>query len=420
MWTKAVDIYSVREIKTRTEICFGVGAIGRLDGLLKNLKEHGVNTLLLLTGKNSFRRSGADKEVIRTLKENAMQWSHFECSGHGGEISLIGEAVKEGRKTGAQAVLAAGGGNVTDVGKCVALLLAQEGERHMRELLEGTFVPEKTLPLLVINLSHGSGSENNAFALLSDPEKKETHVIQSHLLYPWKVICDPALAVSMPRLATRYAAMDAVNHALESATSKNANPLSILLSHEIIKLVSRYLARVEKDPGDLEGRYFLQFASLLGGLATDNGGGHFSHALLHPLHTLRPELPHGLGVSVLMPSVVKKVYPEYGKVLAAVFAPVVPDLAGNAEEAEDAAAGLEVWISGCGVKLDPLDALFLKENIDELVETSYQNPSLSLLLTTAPLETSRDAIRSIFDDALTPSGKDRTRGGAEDAGEMEK
>lgn len=90
------------------------------------------------------------------------------------------------------------------------------------------------------------------------------------------------------------------------------------------------------------------------------------------------------------------------KCLPQYYPPIVSDLSGNAEEAEDAANGVESWISGCGVKLDLADALFLKENIDEFVEVSYQNTSLSLLLTVSPLESSRDAVRSIFDDALTP------------------
>ena len=117
---------------------------------------------------------------------------------------------------------------------------------------------------------------------------------------------------------------------------------------------------------------------------------------------MKPDIPHGLGISILMPAVVKKIYPEYGKSLAAVLSPILPDLEGRAEEAEDAAAGLETWISSCGVP-EKLQAIrFLKANIDELVNISYNISSYSLLLSVSPAECSREAIRSIFDDALTP------------------
>lgn len=405
MWTKAVDIYCVKEIRTRTDIFLGLGAMNRLDEFLETLKANGVKKLLVVAGKHSFSCSGAEKSVKDALQRSGLEWKIFSAaSDKNGNIPFIRQAVEEGRTFGAEAVIAAGGGRIIDAGKCTALLLAQKEKRDAEELLQESFIPEKTLPLIVLNLSHGSGSENNPYAMIRCPEKNITHLVRQELFYPWKVICDPAFTVSLPLQETRYAAMDAVSQALESSVGKRANPLSIFLAHEIVKLAANYLPQVEKDPKNLTGRYFLLFASLLAGLAADNGEGQFSHVLVHPLCALKNNLPHGLGVSILMPSLIKKVYPAYGKTLAAVLAPVVPDLSGNAEEVEDAAAGLEVWISGCGVKLEYKDALFLKENIDELVETSYQNPALSQLLCISPLEASKDAIRSIFDDALTPCG----------------
>ena len=413
MWTKAVDIYSVQLIRTKSEIFLGVGALGRLHEIAEKWKEQNISKVFILAGKHAFYKSGAEKEVMESLKEEGISVTVYDRITGKITDTLLDEAVSCGRSAGVQAVLAVGGGSIIDAGKCIALLLAENEEVKMADLIENTFVPEKILPYAVINTSHGSGSENNPFAIVSFPAKKETHLISSDLFYPRQVICDPVLTVTLPRHPTRYSAMDAVNHAVESVVDKENNPMSIFLAYEIIKLVSRYLPLVEKDPGNLSGRYFLLFASLLAGWASDNRKEHFSHVLVHALHTLKPDLPHGLGVSVLMPSVVKKVYPEHGKVLAAVLSPIVSDLSGNAEEAEDAANGVESWISGCGVRLDPADALFLKENIDEFVETSYQNTSLSLLLTVSPLESSREAIRSIFDDALTP---DRT----EKRGEREK
>ncbi|MBO4305217.1 MAG: iron-containing alcohol dehydrogenase [Lentisphaeria bacterium] len=399
MWTKAVDIYSVREIRTRSELFLGVGAMGRLGELLKILKEHGADPLLLLTGKRSFRRSGAEKEVMTALKESGMKWSTFVSSEP--EIPELEKAAEFGAANGAKAVLAAGGGHVMDAGKILALLLAQKEKRGVKALLDPSFVPDGVLPLLAVNLSHGSGSENNPLALLSCPKEKWSRFLRSELFYPWKTICDPSFAVTVPKQATRCSAVNAVSHALESVAGEETNALSILLAHEIVRLVATYLPQVEKDPSDLEGRYFLQFASLLSGLASDNGGVRFAHALAHPLRFLRPGLPHELGVSVLLPGVLKRLYPACGKVLASVLAPIVPDLTGSAEEAQEASCGLENWISACGVKLSSDDAAFLRENLDELVETSYQDPCLAQLLSTSPLEPSRDAVRSLFDDALT-------------------
>ena len=178
--------------------------------------------------------------------------------------------------------------------------------------------------------------------------------------------------------------------------------MSLMLAHEVMHLAVKYLPVAEKDKTDLEARYFLMYASLLAGMASDNGSSHFAQLLANPLAAMKPDLPHGLGLSILMPAVVKKIYPEHGKSLAAILSPVVPDLEGRADEAEDAAAGLETWISCCGIPEKLREIVFLRENIDELVNISYNIPSYSLLLSVSPTECSREAIRSIFDDALTP------------------
>lgn len=407
MWTKAVDIYCVREIRMKTDIFLGAGSLACLENMIETWKEEKIDSILLLAGKNSFSASGAEKEVIRVLKNSGIKWNIFFCPEKIQTLSLPDLAAEEGRKINAKAILAVGGRRISDTAKCASLLLAAEEKYTAKDLAEGSYIPQKALPIILVNTSHGSGSENNSFATFFLPEEMAYYEISSPLVYPQKVISDPFLARSLPRKETRYAAISAVNHALESATGKNANPMSIFLAHEVIKLVSRYLPVLEKSPDDLSARYFLLFASLLAGLAADNGGSNFVHALLKQMKQLKPDLPHALGVTMLMPAVVKKVYPEHGKVLASLLAPIVPDLSGNAEEAEDAAAGLETWIAGFGVVLNPADVRFLRENIDELVETSYQNPSLSLLLTVSPLESAKDVIRSIFDDALTSSGKEK-------------
>ena len=144
------------------------------------------------------------------------------------------------------------------------------------------------------------------------------------------------------------------------------------------------------------------YASLRAGMASDNGSSHFAQILAHPLAAMKPGLPHGLGISILMPAVVKKIYPECGKSLAAVLSPIIPDLEGRADEAEDAAAGLETWLSSYGIPKNLQEIGFLRENIDELVNASYSISSYSLLLSVSQAECSREAIRSIFDDALTP------------------
>lgn len=404
MWTKGVDIYAVKEIRTRTDILFGIGALGCMEELLKELAQRKIKDILILTGSSGARKSGAWQQIRDLLEEQKFSWYLYDKIPPHPSDCCVDEAVKAGRESGAKAVIAIGGGSVLDAAKCVSVLLTEPDQKCI-SLADGTFPGEKNLPLIAINLTHGSGSENNAFAMILFRENREKRVLYSPLFYPWKVICDPMLTVSLSPEQTRYVTMEAVNHALESSVSSRANPFSIMLAHEIIKLTAKYLPAAEKEKNDLEARYFLLYASLLAGLASDNGSSHFAQILAHPLAALKPDLPHGLGLSILMPAVLKKMYPENAHVLAAVLSPIVPDLTGSAEESDDAAAGLETWLSSYGIPQNLQKVGFLRENIDELVNMSYEMSSLSQLLSVSPVECSREAIQSIFDEVLTPSGQ---------------
>lgn len=401
MWTKGVDIYSVREIRTKTDILFGIGALSCMDNILAELAGRGIKNVLVLTGKTGAKSSRAWQQTRMYLEEKEFTWALYDKITPNPSAGSVDEAVQLGQESGAQAVIAIGGGSVIDAAKCVSVLLPVRGRKCV-DLSGGTYTAEKNVPLIAVNLTHGSGSENNAFAMIFFENTKEKRVLYSPLFYPWKVICDPALTLTLPKEQIRYGVMVTVNHALESSTSSRANPMSMMLAHEVMRLAVKYLPEAEKDKTNLEARYFLMYASLLAGMASDNGSSHFAQILAHPLAAMKPGLPHGLGISILMPAVVKKIYPECGKSLAAVLSPIIPDLEGRADEAEDAAAGLETWLSSYGIPKNLQEIGFLRENIDELVNASYSISSYSLLLSVSQAECSREAIRSIFDDALTP------------------
>ena len=233
---------------------------------------------------------------------------------------------------------AIGGGSPIDAAKSAAVILAYP-DKNARDLYEFKFTPIKALPVIAINLTHGTGTEVNRFAVVSIPEKQFKPAIAYDCIYPLYSIDDPALMTGLSADQSRFVSIDAVNHVLEAATSKAATPYAILLAKETIRLVAKYLPIVEKDPKDLTARYFLTYASILGGIGFDNGLLHFTHALEHPLSGVKSDVTHGHGLALLLPAVVKQIYPASGKVLADILEPIVPGLTGKADEGEKAAAG---------------------------------------------------------------------------------
>jgi alcohol dehydrogenase class IV len=169
-----------------------------------------------------------------------------------------------------------------------------------------------------------------------------------------------------------------------------------------MRLVAKYLPKANENPDDVTARYYLLYASLIAGIAFDNGLLHFTHALEHPLSAVKPELAHGLGLSMILPAVIKTIYPKTAPVLSSVLAPIVPGLAGTPDEAEKAAKGVEELLFSIGITEKLEDEGFTEGDIEKLVNLAQTTPSLDGLLAIAPVESSAKVIATIYRDSLKP------------------
>ena len=344
MWEKDVNINEIREIRVRPNVYFGVGAIKKIGDILKSLKEEkNVNKVIVVSGRGAYKATGAWGYVEEALKANGIGYINFDKVTPNPTTHHVDEAVKMALDFGAQAVIAIGGGSPVDAGKSTAILM-EYPDKTCNDLYEFKFKPNKAAPIIAINLTHGTGSETNRFAVVTVPEKDFKPAIAYDCIYPYASIDDPALMTKLSLSQTLYVSVDAVNHVVEAATSKVASPYSITLAKETIRLVAKYLPKAVANPDDLEARYYLSYASLLGGVSFDNGLLHYTHALEHPLSAVKHELSHGLGLAILLPAVIKYIYPEKGAVLADILSPIVPNLKGDASEAQYAAEKVEQHI----------------------------------------------------------------------------
>ncbi len=404
MWDEEIDLYAVKEVRTRTTAYLGAGAIAKMKDIAAALKARGVTSVLCVTGGHSYKLTGAWDHVVAACDEQGIRITLYDRVTPNPTTDSIDEAAKLGAEAGAQAVIAIGGGSPIDAGKSAAILLANPGHTA-REVYSFTFVPEKAVPIVVINQTHGTGSEVNRFAVATITDLNYKPAIAYDCLYPLYSIDDPALMVKLSPAQTRYVSIDAVNHVIEAATSIVANPLSVLLAQETIRLVAEYLPRAIENPGDLRARYCLAYAAMIGGTAFDNGLLHFTHALEHPLSAVKPELAHGLGLSMLLPAVIRQCYPARPHVLAQILQPVVPGLKGMPDEALTAARGVETWLASVGVAQKLTDEGFGEGDIERLCDLVEKTPSLGLLLSVAPVPGTRDRVAAIYRESLTPLPK---------------
>ena len=399
MWEKDINIHEVREIRTRTNVYFGVGAIKKIYDIAKDIKSKGIDKVIVMSGKNAYKATGAWDVVEKALQENAIGYVNYDQVTPNPTTVHVNDAVKLAKEFGAKAVIAIGGGSPTDAGKSVAILL-EYPDKTAEELYEFTFTPNKAVPIISINLTHGTGTETNRFAVVTNLEKDFKPAIAYDCIYPMYAIDDPQLMTKLSPKQTRYVSIDAVNHVVEAATSMVASPYSIMLAKEVIRLVSTYLPKALANPEDLEARYFLAYAAMMAGVSFDNGLLHYTHALEHPLSAVKPDLSHGLGLAILLPAVVKTIYKDKAATLADILAPIVPGLTGDATEAGKAADGVYAWLKSVDVPEKLTDMGFSTEDVDKLTELAFTTPSLDGLINIGPSGNSREVVRKIYQDSL--------------------
>lgn len=399
MWEKDINIHDVKEIRTRTSVFFGVGAIQKIHDIAKDIKSKGIDKVIVMSGKHAYKSTGAWDVVEAALKENSIGYINFDQVTPNPNTHHVNDAAKMAREFGAKAVISIGGGSPTDAGKSVAILL-EYPDKNADDIYEFKFTPTKAAPVISINLTHGTGSETNRFAVVTNLEKNFKPAIAYDCIYPTYAIDDPQLMTKLSPKQTRYVSIDAVNHVVEAATSTVASPYSISLAKEVIELVAKYLPKAIANPEDLEARYFLCYAAMMGGVSFDNGLLHYTHALEHPLSAVKPDLSHGFGLAILLPSVIKTIYKDKAATLADILAPIVPDLKGEASEAEKAANGVYAWLKSVDVPEKLTDIGFTEADVDKLTDLVFTTPSLAGLIDIGPSGNSREVVRTIYEDSL--------------------
>lgn len=402
MWESTININDVREIRCKTTLYLGVGAMSKMDDICADLKKRGINKVIVVASKSAYIKCGAWDAMVPVFAKYGIAYTVFNGVTPNPDNTTVDAATKQAREFGAQAVFGVGGGSPIDAAKSVAILL-EYPEHTCKDLYNYEFTPELARPIIAINTTHGTGTEVDRFAVVSIPSLGYKPAIAYDCIYPLYAIDDPALMAKLPADQTLYVSVDAINHVTEAATSKVASPYTILLAKETIRLVAEYLPRAMENLNDLEARYYLLYASAMGGICFDNGMLHLTHALEHPLSAVKTDLAHGLGLAMLLPAVLETIYPATAPVLAEIYAPIVAGLKGRgtAAEAKRLALGVENWLFSLGLTSKLKDEGYTENDLDRLTKLAQETPSLGLLLSLAPVDATSDVVRSIYERSMT-------------------
>ncbi|HHC19024.1 MAG TPA: iron-containing alcohol dehydrogenase [Euryarchaeota archaeon] len=384
-------------LNLRTTLFFGIDAIHSFEKIAKYIVTQDLSPLLIITGKSSYKKCGAWNVVKEILESYEIEYAHYDGVSSNPTIEMVQTAFEFGRGIGAKSVLGIGGGSVIDVSKATAVLIVNK-DISARELYLKRPQVNPAVPIFAINTTHGTGTEVDRFAVATIPEERAKISIAYDSIYPTFSIDDPSLTTKLPRDQTIYVTIDALSHALESMTSKYSNPFTVNLATQASHRIFENLPKALDYPEDVEVRYWLLYASMIAGITLDNSRAHLAHALEHPISAVKPEVPHGLGLALLLPVVIEKAYEAFPDVLSVALRPIANDLRGLPEEGKKARKALEEWISSLGLNKRLSDLGFCEEDVDELVRIALK--TMKYLIGMAPFEVSEDMLKRMYIEIL--------------------
>jgi alcohol dehydrogenase len=243
-------------------------------------------------------KAGLFERVTTPLSQAGVPIAFFDRTEPEPPFSCVADAVALIRAAGqVDVIVALGGGSVIDTAKLVAAT-ALDG-RAARSLAGIGKVGKRSLPLICIPTTSGTGSEVTPVAIFTNPETGMKMGVVDSSLVPDTVLLDPALTDGLPALPTAAAGMDALVHALEAYIAKIATPLARGMALEAARWIGPALPVVCRNGQDQAARDAMLLGANLAGLAFANSSCCGVHALALPLGG-RFHIAHGVVTGTLV------------------------------------------------------------------------------------------------------------------------
>lgn len=278
-----------------TKVLFGAGQ-------LKNLHKEqmpGKKALIVTSNGQSTKKYGYLAAVEQELNEAGVKHVLFDEIRPNPTRDNVMDASRKARENGCDFVVALGGGSVMDAGKCIALMMVNDGDLWDYAFsAKGGHKPfgHPGAPIVAITTSAGTGSEVDMFSVISNDELEEKTGVFDISMFPTISVVDSDLMMSVPPKFTAYQGMDAFFHAAESVINTKEHPMGEMFALKAIELITQNLPVAYKDGSNKEARANMALANSLAGfymLCTSQ------HTMEHVMGSYHSDLAHGAGLIMI-------------------------------------------------------------------------------------------------------------------------
>ena len=288
----SIDLFQSPE-----RLLFGWGSVGKTG---EEALRYGTKALIV-SGKTSSRASGALDAVCASLKSAGITVTLFCEVESDPSVHTVTVGATLARDSGADIVIALGGGSPLDAAKAISVMATHSGNIVD---YEKTALTRKGIPVIAIPTTAGTGSEVTKFVVITDTDRKVKMLISSPFLIPRVALLDPQLTLSIPPAFTAGPGMDALTHAIEAFQSSLAAPTTDVFALSAIRLIGGNLVKATLNGANVEARTAMLLGQMHAGLAFGNASVALVHAMSRPLGA-HFGIPHGQANAILLPWVME-------------------------------------------------------------------------------------------------------------------
>ena len=341
---------------------------GAIQEIATEAKAHGFKKALVCSDPDLIK-FGVTAKVTDILDKNGLEYEIYSEIKPNPTIDNVKHGVETFKKSGADYLIAIGGGSSMDTSKAIGIIIANPEFEDVRSL-EGVAPTKKPcVPIIAVPTTAGTAAEVTINYVITDVERKRKFVCVDPHDMPIIAIVDPDMMSSMPKGLTASTGMDALTHAIEGYTTKAAWEMTDMFHLKAIEIIARSLRSAVAN--EKEGREGMALGEYIAGMGFSNVGLGIAHSMAHT-HGAVYDTPHGVACAMMLPIVMEYnadcTGEKYREIARAMGVKGVDDM--SVEEyrkaAIDAVAQLSVDV-GIPTKLEAIK----EDDLDFLAESAH-------------------------------------------------
>lgn len=282
---------------------------GAIESIADEAKGRGFKKAFICSDPDLLK-FGVTKKVTDVLDKAGLDYEIYSDIKANPTIENCQHGVKAFKASGADYLIAIGGGSSMDTSKAIGIVVANPEFSDIRSLEGVAPTKNKAVPIFAVPTTAGTAAEVTINYVITDAEKNRKMVCVDVHDIPVVAFVDPDMMSSMPKGLTAATGMDALTHAIEGYITKGAWELSDMFHLKAIEIISRALrGAVENTP---EGREKMALGQYIAGMGFSNVGLGIVHSMAHPLGALY-DTPHGVANAIILPTVMEYNAPATGE-----------------------------------------------------------------------------------------------------------